>query len=60
MVLDITRSVAVAYGELRTAGAGRAPSNDLWIAATAIAHDLELVTADKRQAALPYVRTQLV
>jgi len=59
-VLDITRSVAVAYGEVRMAAAGRVPSNDLWIAATAIAHDLELVTADKRQAALPYVRTQLV
>jgi predicted nucleic acid-binding protein len=59
-VLDITRSVAVAYGELRMAAAGRDPSNDLWIAATAIAHDLELVTADERQAALPYVRVQLV
>ncbi len=59
VVLEITRSVAVAYGELRTA-AGRAPSNDLWIAACAIAHDLELVTADKRQAALPHVRAQLV
>ncbi len=59
-VLDITRSVAVAYGELRMVAAGRAPSNDLWIAATAIAHDLELVTADKRQAALPHVRAQLV
>jgi tRNA(fMet)-specific endonuclease VapC len=59
-VLDISRSVAVAYGELRMATAERAPSNDLWIAATAIAHDLELVTADRRQAALPYVRAQLV
>lgn len=58
-VLNISRRVAVAYGELRMA-AGRVPSNDLWIAATAIAHDLELVTADKRQAALPYVRAQLV
>ncbi len=59
VVLDVTRSVAVAYGELRMA-MGRAPSNDLWIAATAIAHDLELVTADKRQASLPYVIAQLV
>ena len=59
-VLDVTRSVAVAYGELRMAAPVRVPSNDLWIAATAIAHDLELVTADKRQAALPYVRAQLV
>ena len=58
-VLDVTRPVAVAYGELRRAS-GRGPSNDLWIAATAIANDLELITADKRQAALPYVRVQLV
>jgi predicted nucleic acid-binding protein len=59
-VLDITRSVAVAYGELRMAAPGRVPANDLWIAACAVAYDLELVTADKRQAALPYVRAQLV
>jgi predicted nucleic acid-binding protein len=58
-VLEITRPVAVAYGELRMAS-GRGPSNDLWIAACAVAHDLDLVTADKRQAALPYVRAQLV
>jgi tRNA(fMet)-specific endonuclease VapC len=45
---------------LRRATVGRGPSNDLWIAATAIAHDLELITADERQAALPYVRAQLV
>ena len=59
VVLDVTRSVAVAYGELRMA-TGRAPANDLWIAATAIAHDLELVTADKGQASLPYLTAQLV
>ena len=40
--------------------AGRAPSNDLWIAATALAHDLELVTRDERQASLPLVRTCLI
>lgn len=57
--LDISRRVAVVYGELREAS-GRGPSNDLWIAATAVAHDLELITADKRMAALPYVRAQLV
>ncbi len=39
---------------------GRLPSNDLWIAATALAHDLTLVTADERQAASPLVRTQLL
>src|SRR5688500_6332696 len=44
-VLDVGRAVTIAYGDLR-ALAGRAPSNDLWIAATALAHDLTLVTMD--------------
>jgi predicted nucleic acid-binding protein len=57
--LPIDRHVAARYGELR-AGAGRRPSNDLWIAATALAHDLTLVTADEQQAALPLVRATLV
>jgi tRNA(fMet)-specific endonuclease VapC len=38
----------------------RAPSNDLWIAATALAHDVTLVTRDERLAALPLVRARLV
>jgi len=59
LLLEIDRSVAARYGELRAA-AGRCPSNDLWIAATALAHDLTLLTRDERQAALPLVRTQLV
>lgn len=58
-VLDAGRTVTSAYGELRAA-AGRAPSNDLWIAATALANDLELVTMDERQASLPLVRTCLI
>lgn len=58
-VLEIDRSVAARYGELRAAS-GRAPTSDLWIAATALAHDLTLVTADDGQAALPLVRTQRV
>jgi predicted nucleic acid-binding protein len=58
-VLDIDRSVAVAYGDLRKL-AGRAQYNDLWIAATALAHDLTLLTRDHDQAALPLVRTQLI
>lgn len=58
-VLDIDRAVAACYGELRTASR-RGPSNDLWIAATALAHDLTLVTRDERQAALPLVRTTLL
>ena len=58
-VLDVDRTVATCYGELRCA-TGRLATNDLWIAATALAHDLTLVTADERQAALPLVRTRRV
>jgi predicted nucleic acid-binding protein len=58
-VLEIDRAVTTAYGELR-AVAGRVPSNDLWVAATALAHDLTLLTRDRRQAALPLVKTQLI
>jgi predicted nucleic acid-binding protein len=57
--LPVDRQIAARYGELR-ASAGRRPSNDLWIAATALAHDFTLVTADEHQAALPLVRSMLV
>jgi predicted nucleic acid-binding protein len=57
--LPIDRPIAARYGELR-ASAGRRPSNDLWIAATALAHDFTLITADEQQASLPLVRTTLV
>lgn len=57
--LPIDRQVAARYGELR-ARAGRRPSNDLWIAATALAHDFTLVTADEQLASLPLVRSTLV
>lgn len=58
-VLGVDRAVAARYGELRAA-TGRLPTNDLWIAATALAHDLLLVTADERQAGLPLVRATMV
>jgi predicted nucleic acid-binding protein len=58
-VLNIDRAVTTAYGDIRSL-AGRIPSNDLWIAATALAHDLTLVTMDAGQAALPLVRTTLI
>lgn len=56
--LPVDRAIAARYGQLRAA-TGRLPCNDLWIAATALAHDLTLVTGDERQAALPLVRAQL-
>lgn len=58
-VLPIDRHIAGSYGRLR-AQTGRKPHNDLWIAATAIAHELVLLTADERQAALPGVDARLV
>lgn len=58
-LLPVDRLVAARYGEIRAAS-GRRPSNDLWIAATALAHELTLVTADEAQAALPLVRARLV
>ncbi len=57
--VPIDRNVAHQYGRLRVE-TGRKPHNDLWIAATALAHDFTLVTADERQATLPLVRAQLV
>lgn len=56
-VLGVDGAVAARYGELRRAS-GRAPSNDLWIAATALAHDLTLLTRDDRLAAVPLVRVR--
>jgi predicted nucleic acid-binding protein len=58
-VLDVDRAVAARFGELRAA-THRSATNDLWIAATALAHDLTLLTGDLRQAALPLVRTRLL
>jgi len=60
VVLPIDRHVAAFYGRLRARAKERKPHNDLWIAATALAHDFTLVTADERQAALPLVRTELI
>lgn len=58
-ILPMDRGVALRYGELRAA-TGRQPTDDLWVAATALSHDFTLITADERQAALPLVRVRLV
>jgi predicted nucleic acid-binding protein len=57
-VLAVDRRVAAHYAQLRAAS-GRQPANDLWIAATALAHELTLLTADTRQATLPGVHARL-
>lgn len=57
--LPVDRTVAARYAELRGA-TGRVPSNDLWIAATALAHDFVLMTGDAAQAKLPLIRSELV
>ncbi len=58
-LLSVDRAVAARYGELRAASQ-RGPSNDLWIAATALAHGLTLTTSDHGQANLPLVRARLI
>lgn len=58
-VLSVDDAVASQYAELRAA-TGRLPTNDLWIAATAAAYKLTLITGDERQSKLPGLRTRYV
>jgi hypothetical protein len=58
-VLTVDRRVPAHYAQLRAVSGRRQPANDLWIAATALAHELTLLTADTRQAALPGVQAML-
>ena len=58
-ILKVDRTVAAHYGELR-AVSGSSATNDLWIAATALAHGLALCMSDRGQAALPLVQTTLI
>ena len=49
-VLDVTQKVADEYGRIKCALQSHGkimPENDMWIAATAIANDLAIVTQDK-------------
>ena len=56
-VLGVDAAVALAYAGLRSVS-GRRPTNDLWIAATALAHNLTLATGDERQAKLAGVHAR--
>lgn len=58
-MLDVDPLVAQTFGELR-ASTGRRAVADFLIAATAIVHDMVLVTRDERQAALVGGRGLLV
>jgi len=58
-LVAIEHTVAAHYGELRAA-TGRRPANDLWIAATALAYDFTVVTADEGLASLPLIRATRV
>jgi predicted nucleic acid-binding protein len=51
-ILPVTVDIAARYGALRNS-TGRKPTNDLWIAATADAYRLELLTGDEPQSLLP-------
>ena len=58
--LPIDRAVASAFatlaGEMRAAGHGKLAIQDAWIAATAIAHDADLLTQDGDFDAVPNLR----
>lgn len=57
--LAVDAAVASHYAEIRAA-CGRAPANDLWIAATARARALVLLTRDDKLARIPGLSTLLV
>lgn len=58
-ILDANRHVASVYGRLvhtLELGGRRIPSNDIWIAATALGHDLPLCTGDRHFAVVEGLR----
>ena len=55
-VLDVTKEVAAEYGKLKCALQAHGnimPENDMWIAATALANDMAVVTQDKHFEHIP-------
>lgn len=55
-ILDITQKVADVYGKLKKelqSNGNIMPENDMWIAATAIANDMTVITQDKHFEHIP-------
>ena len=62
-LLPITVNIADVYGNIKAAlkSSGQMiPENDIWIAATAIAHDVELVTQDKHFKRVEGITTTII
>ena len=59
--LDVTVTISETYGRIKTVLTGGGvvlPENDLWIAATALVHDLVLVSKDRHFALVPGLTTE--
>ena len=55
-ILDITKEVAAEYGKLKCnlqAHGNIMPENDMWIASTALANDMAVITQDKHFEHIP-------
>ncbi len=58
-LLDVTKNVAFEYGKIKytlQAHGNIIPENDMWIAATALANDMTVVTQDKHFAHIPSLK----
>lgn len=55
-ILDITKDVAFEYGKIKASLQGKGkilPENDMWIASTAIANNMSVITQDKHFEQIP-------
>ncbi|MBQ3824932.1 MAG: PIN domain-containing protein [Spirochaetaceae bacterium] len=58
-LLDVTKQVALEYGKIKCALQSHGnimPENDMWIAATALANDMAVITQDKHFEHIPNLR----